>query len=71
MDSIRNIPWYYMEKSCCMDYMFMVMSAQNPTGIVLGGVTPLSVATAQLVLNKMYSFYMLLRTFIEGKTFEW
>lgn len=54
-----------------MDYMFMVMSAQNPTGIVLGGVTPLSVATAQEVLNKMYSFYMLLRTFIEGKTFEW
>lgn len=56
LDTIWEVQWYYLTRDCCYDYGFMLKRAQIPTSIMLGGIAPLSVATAQEVSLRFWSF---------------
>lgn len=49
VNAIYEVPWYKFEKERAMEFMFMYKKAQFMNLLSIGGIAPLSVATAQLV----------------------
>ncbi|XP_063698087.1 odorant receptor 67d-like [Culicoides brevitarsis] len=70
VEAIYEIPWYCLKKERALEFLIMFKKAQNPNFLSIGGIAPLSVATAKEIINKMYSFYMMFLSFIDEKAVE-
>uniref|UniRef100_A0A336LKL9 Odorant receptor n=1 Tax=Culicoides sonorensis TaxID=179676 RepID=A0A336LKL9_CULSO len=68
--AIYEIPWYCFSKERALEFLIMFKKAQNPNYLSIGGLAPLTVATAKEIINKMYSYYMMFLSFIDEKAVE-
>ncbi|XP_055904643.1 odorant receptor 67d-like [Eupeodes corollae] len=67
IDEIYNIHWYILKVPQQKCIRYMLMKAQSPKEISVGGVAQLSVSTGLQVTKTVYSVFMMLLNFFDDK----
>lgn len=65
IDHIYDINWYLLSADQAKQVGFMLHMAQNPTSITIGNLAPLNVESYMSLVKSIYSYVMVLVTFLE------
>ncbi|XP_055590515.1 odorant receptor 67d-like [Uranotaenia lowii] len=66
MESIYGAHWYKLQKPEQRCFELMLHKSQNAIEMTIGGLAPLNIETFVGIINRIYSFFMMLINFIEG-----
>ncbi|GAB0091987.1 hypothetical protein DMENIID0001_069160 [Sergentomyia squamirostris] len=64
LEALYNSPWYTMPKRCQFYVQMLLKQCQSPPTITVCGTIPLGLAAFQVMMNRSYSYYTLLTTFM-------